>query len=61
VWDIEDVQAIRPELTHEQAWEVLRAADRDHDATIGISWDVLGCHADMLFGPAPETDEAEEA
>jgi hypothetical protein len=61
IWDIEDVQSIRPELNDGQAWEVLQAADRYHDATIGISWDVLGCHADLLFGDAPETDDAGEA
>jgi hypothetical protein len=61
VWSTEDVQAIRPDLTNAQSWEVLQAAGRYHDATIGINWDVLSCHADMLFGDAPETDEAEEA
>lgn len=27
---------------------------RYHDATIGINCDVLSCHADLLFGYAPE-------
>jgi hypothetical protein len=61
IWSIEDVQEIHPGLTDGQAWEVLEAVGRYHDATIGINWDVLGCHADMLFGDAPETDEAAEA
>jgi hypothetical protein len=61
IWCIEDVQANRPDLTDDQCWEVLEAAKRYHDATIGINWDVLNCHAEMLFGYAPETDEAEEA
>jgi hypothetical protein len=61
VWNIEDVQEIRPELNSEQAWDVLQAASRYHDATIGINWDVLRCHADMLFGDAPQTDKAAEA
>jgi hypothetical protein len=61
IWSTEDVQTIRPDLTDAQAWEVLQATRRYHDATIGINWDVLSCHADMLFGNAPETDEAEEA
>ena len=60
VWNIEDVQEIRPKLTDEQAWAVLQAADRYHDANIGINWDVLRCHADMLFGDAPQTDKAAE-
>jgi hypothetical protein len=60
VWSIDDVQAIRPELTDEQAWEVLQAADRHHDAVIGINWDVLGCYADILFSNTSQTDEVPE-
>lgn len=60
IWSSEDVQEIRPGLTDEQAWQVLQETERYHDATIGINWDVLSCHANMLFGNAPETDAAEE-
>jgi hypothetical protein len=60
IWSIEDVQEVRPDLTEEQCWEVLQAV-RDHDATIGINWEVLSCHAEMLFGSAPEgTDQPED-
>lgn len=52
-WGIEDIQSIRPDLTDEQASTVLQAADRCHDAEIGINWDVLRFHADDLF-PSPE-------
>ncbi len=61
VWSIEDVQRIRPDLTDDQAWLVLRDVDRYNDDTVGINWDVLDCHAELIFGDAPETDEAEEA
>jgi hypothetical protein len=61
IWHIEDVQSVRPDLTDGQAWKVLQSARRNHDANTGINWDVLECHADMLFGPAPETPAAEEA
>lgn len=61
VWSIEDVQETRPELTDEQAWAVLQAVSHYHDATIGINWDVLACHAAMLFPRAPKTDKAVEA
>jgi hypothetical protein len=54
IWSIQDVQEVRPDLTEEQCWEVLQATRRYHDATIGINWDVLGCHADLLFGDAPK-------
>jgi hypothetical protein len=60
IWHIEDVQSVRPDLTDGQAWEVLQAAKDNHDATIGINWDVLEFHADDLFGHAPKTDAAEE-
>jgi hypothetical protein len=61
VWSIDDVQELRPDLTDDQAWEVLERASDEHDAGIGITWSVLECHAEMLFGDAPETDEAEGA
>jgi len=51
VWCVEDVQSVRPDLDDDQAWEVLQQARRHHDATIGINWDVLNCHADMLDAP----------
>jgi hypothetical protein len=59
IWCIEDVQAVRPDLTDDQAWEVLQDAQRKHDAMMGISWDTLEILADELFGPASETDSQE--
>jgi len=38
----------------------VQATRRYHDATIGINWDVLSCHADMLFGFVPETADRPE-
>ncbi|MFL5285239.1 MAG: hypothetical protein ACJ8AW_30750, partial [Rhodopila sp.] len=60
-WCIEDVKEVRPDLTDEQAWQVLQQAKQEHDAGIGINWDVLKCHAQMLFGDVPKTDSQEEA
>lgn len=54
VWDCSDVLSVRPDLTDEQAWEVLRAVESFHDADVGISWEVLKVHADRLFGDEPE-------
>jgi hypothetical protein len=48
-WHIEDVKAVRPNLTDEQAREVLEEAEDQHDANIGINWYVLASHADYLF------------
>ena len=48
-WDIDDVQYVRPDLTDEQAGEVLRSVKHHHDATVGVNWDVLEIHADQLY------------
>jgi hypothetical protein len=60
IWCIQDVLAVRPDLSAEQAWDVLQAAERRHDATIGINWDVLACHAWLLYGEAETRRAGEE-
>ncbi len=55
VWCIEDVQDVRPDLTDEQAWQVLRQVKRNHDADIGVNRYTLEWNAEDLFGDAPET------
>lgn len=60
IWCIEDVKAIRPDLTEDQAWEILQQVESSHDAENGISWTTLETIADDLFGPFSETDEDEE-
>lgn len=45
----EDVLTIRPDLTVEEAEEVVDIADRRFDATIGVTWDVLETHASMSY------------
>src|SRR5208283_4247052 len=57
IWGIEDVQSIRPDLSEQQAWEVLQRVDRCMDSELGITWDTLEMAAEDLFGDAPETDE----
>ena len=49
-WHIDDVKEVRPDLTDEQAREVLWHAKHHHDAEQGINWEVLEVHADFLFG-----------
>jgi len=49
IWRVDDVLAIRPDLSNKQAMEVLRQTERRHDATMGISWDTLAIWADELF------------
>lgn len=48
-WEVQDLMSIRPHLTIEQAAEVLSVVKRKHDAEIGINWDVLSIHADMMY------------
>lgn len=48
VWHIDDVKRLDNSLTDEQCREVLAAALDEHDATIGINWDVLQYHISKL-------------
>ncbi|WP_058532898.1 hypothetical protein [Legionella saoudiensis] len=50
VWTIDDVQEVRPGLTKAQASAVLFHLKTNHDAAIGINWDVIGAVCDYLFG-----------
>ena len=60
IWSVEDVQSVRPDLTEDQAWDVLQNVDHYKDAERGINWLTLEMAAEQLFGYAPETDEAGE-
>lgn len=56
VWSIEDVLGRRPDLTKEQAKDVLDMVVRRHDCNFGVSWDNLDCCAEELFGDEPPDD-----
>lgn len=60
-WDADDIQNVRPDLTDEQAWEVLQYVERKHDAEVGINWHALEWGAEELYGLAPDEDEVEES
>ena len=49
IWSAADVLEIRPDLSQEQAEDVLVHAHRKHDAGIGINWDVLDVHASWMY------------
>ncbi len=49
VWGIHDVKELRPELTDEQAWEVLQRVDDRHDLDHGITRKTIRRVADELF------------
>lgn len=44
-WSTEDVltraEELEIDITEEQADQILEKMDREHDATIGINWDVI--------------------
>lgn len=52
IWCIDDVKEVRPDLNEDQCWQVLQNVERHHDATVGISWEVLDIVAGILFGDA---------
>ena len=56
MWGIEDVQSLRESLTDGQALEVLGAVKHNHDASIGINWEVIEWHIDNLFGEEAEDE-----
>ena len=47
-WSIADVLTIRPDLSNEEAMDVLERVYRGHDATIGISWETLRNYAEDI-------------
>ncbi len=49
-WHIADVQSRHPELSDDQAWQVLQAVKANHDSTIGVNWETLDWWCDELFG-----------
>jgi hypothetical protein len=56
IWSIEDVKAVRPNLTDAQSIQVLEECERCHDADTGINWETVRYHANDLF---PEADITE--
>lgn len=56
-WEIDDVKGLQDDedefdeadrITDEEAKEVLKLADNNHDATVGINWEVLQAHLDYV-------------
>jgi len=48
-WSTVDVLAVRPELTAEEANKVLDSVYKNHDASVGVNWQVLTTTADNLY------------
>jgi len=50
VWCTDDVREVRPDLTDDQAWEVLQTCRKSHDCNFGLSWGWIEATARNLFG-----------
>lgn len=51
LWGVDDVKALRDDLTEEQAWDVLNAIENNFDASVGVNWDTLHAELDHQFPP----------
>jgi hypothetical protein len=52
-WCVDDVQSERPDLTDDQAWDVLQQCKDEHDPEFGFTWDLIRGIADDLFPRPP--------
>lgn len=48
IWHVDDVLLIDPALSRDRARLVLQMAMDNHDASIGINWDVLKAHINRV-------------
>lgn len=60
LWSVDDVQAVRPDLSGEQSWQVLQRAEERHDPAIGVSLNSLGVHAEEMFPRHSEEEMSPE-
>jgi hypothetical protein len=51
IWSTEDVRQVRPDLTDDQAWEVLKRCDERKECEISITWTFIELIADEMFPP----------
>jgi hypothetical protein len=61
IWHIDDVQNIRPDLSKQQASDVLIHLKENHDASEDINWDTIETVADILFPSEISDTECEES
>lgn len=48
IWSVEDVIAQANQrhipMTYDKAYDILKEIKRNHDANVGINWDVIDCY-----------------
>ena len=49
-WDIHDVQTVRPDLSNDQAMEVLERVNKLYDPNVGVNYCTIRMTATELFG-----------
>lgn len=49
IWNIDDVQSVRPDLTDNQAWDVLQRCKFVHDCEVGFNWLLIEIVADDMY------------
>tara|TARA_A100001391_G_scaffold153627_1_gene111422 strand:+ start:309 stop:524 length:216 start_codon:yes stop_codon:yes gene_type:complete len=57
VWSVKDVMVECDWLTEEQAMEVLHNLKHNHDATIGINWEVIYYNAEWMYPQKKEMND----
>ncbi len=60
IWDIDDVIANNPALTDEEAMNVLRQVENDHDCEYGITWQTIDSAVAQLYPSKSGWDNEEE-
>lgn len=60
-WRIDDVKSIAPWVSDDEAVEILASVADNHDANLGINWEVIEFWVDNLY-PEPDnwTDPEDE-
>lgn len=49
LWGVDDIREGRPDLTWEQATEILQRVEYKHDASQGVTWDTLQYYTDEMY------------
>jgi hypothetical protein len=55
IWGTEDILEVRPDLTEDQAWQVLQRCYDKHDCELGFTWMFIEIVADEMFPHSDET------
>lgn len=59
IWCTDDVQSVRPDLSDDEAWRVLKQCRQLHDCELGFTWLLIETVADDLF-PEPSKTSKED-